>query len=240
MVTDKFLLTYEDARNVFLVCQNWLNKAKEYYSLENLASDYIKIVQDHSQAYGNLAFWEEDDERRAKMYKKRVNMIDGLLKEINPTYYMQYCRLLWNELGEIYTNMLNNKLEIINNRSEKPTPHALKKINMLADKSIENYEKYLNSLKDPKTGNIPEKLENDVIRTVVSSYVIMARNHMKKIAVDKNTQLENVTKSYEAYKAAVDLCDKDENALALMCEEISLCREMIKILPIKIKKIMSS
>lgn len=238
-VTDKYLLTFDDAREVFLTCQNWLNKAKEYYSLESLASDYIKIVQDHSQALSHLAFFEDDEERQAKMHKKRINLLEDLLKEINPTYYMQYCRQLWYELGEIYTDLLNLKMEKLNSSRERPTPHALKKINMLCDKSIENYEEFLKSLKDPKTGNLPPRLESDVIRPVVNAYVIIGRNTMKKIVLDKNLQLVNYTKSYESYKAAVDFCDQDENALEMMNEEVSLCREMLNILPIKIKMLSS-
>lgn len=239
IITDKFLLTYEDARKVFLCCQDWLEKAKKYYSLENLASDHIKIIQDHSQAYSYLAFFEEDDDRQSKMHKKRINMIEDLLKEINPTYYMQYCRQLWYELGEIYTDILNIKLDKVNKSDERPTPHALAKINGLCDKSIESYSQFLTSLKDPKTGNFPEKLDDDVIKPVVNAYAVIARNNMKKIALDKNVQLENVTKSYEAYKAAVNIGEKSEYALSIMSEEIGLCKEMVNILPLKISKLMS-
>lgn len=62
-ITDNFALTYEDGRVIFLNAQQWLNKAKEYYSLEDHASDYVQIVQDMSQLYKHLAFFEEDDER---------------------------------------------------------------------------------------------------------------------------------------------------------------------------------
>ncbi|CAK1600688.1 unnamed protein product [Parnassius mnemosyne] len=235
-VTDKFLLTYQDAREVFLNCQTWLNKAKEYYKLESLASDYIELIQDSSQSYAYLAFFEEDDERRAKMHKRRIDMLEDLIKEINPTYYMQFCRQLWYELGEIYSDILNIKLDKLNKSKEKPTPHSLNKINMLCEKSIENYDHFLDSVKD-KNGKMPQKLEYDLIRPVISTYAFIGRNSMKRIAVDKSIQLSNVKKSYDSYQAVVDICKNDEEAAAMMHEEFSLCQEMVNILPIKIKRL---
>lgn len=234
-VTDKFLLTYHDGRQVFMSCQNWLNKAKEYYKLETLASDYIELVQDSSASYNYLAFFEEDDERRSKMHKRRIDMLEDLVKEINPLYYLQYCRQLWYELGEIYSDILNIKLDKLKT-NEKPTAHALKKINNLCEKSIENYDHFLNSVKD-KNGEMPVKLDVDTIRPVVSAYAFIGRNSMKRIAVDKTVQLNHVTKSYESYQAVVDICTRDKDAAKMMKEEFSLCQEMVNILPLKIKKL---
>ncbi|XP_013183120.2 KIF-binding protein [Amyelois transitella] len=235
-ITDKFLLTYQDTRGVFLCCQTWLNKAKEYYKLDSLASDYIELVQDSSQSYSYLAFFEEDDERRSKMHKRRIDMLEDLIKEINPTYYLQYCRQLWFELGEVYSDILNIKLDKLNRTKEKPTPHALNKINLLCEKSIENYDHFLNSVKD-KNGVFPAKLDFELIRPVVSAYAFIGRNSMKRIAVDKQVQLSHVSKSYESYNAVVEICSNDPDAAAMMQEEFSLCSEMVKILPIKVKKL---
>ncbi|KAG6449393.1 hypothetical protein O3G_MSEX006012 [Manduca sexta] len=237
-IGDKFLLTYQDAREVFLSCQSWLNKAKEYYKLDTLASDYIELVQDSSQSYSYLAFFEEDDERRAKMQKRRIDMLEDLIKEINPLYYLHYCRQIWFELGEVYSDILNIKLDKLNKTKEKPTPHMLKKINMLCEKSIENYDHFLNSVKD-KNGRMPVKLDYDLIRPVISAYAFIGRNSMKRIGLDKNIQLSYVQKSYDSYQAVVDICKNSEDAAAMMHEEYSLCDEMAKILPIKIKKMQS-
>ncbi|XP_059055476.1 KIF-binding protein-like [Achroia grisella] len=230
----KFLSTYQDAREVFLSCQSWLNKAKEYYRADVLASDYTELMQDSSQSYSYLAFFEEDDERRAKMHKRRIDILEDLLKEINPTYYMQYCRQLWYELGEVYSDILNIKLDKIN--KEKPTPHALKKVNLLCEKSIENYDNFLNSVRN-KNGQMPKKLEFELIRPVISAYAFIGRNSMKRIALDKNTQLRHVQKSYDSYSAVVDICMNDKDAAVMMHEEYILCQEMVKILPIKINKL---
>lgn len=62
-VTDSYVLTYEDARSVFLNAQQWLNQAKLFYSLEDHASDHVRIVQDLSELYRNLIFFEDNEER---------------------------------------------------------------------------------------------------------------------------------------------------------------------------------
>lgn len=238
-VTDKFLLTYQDAREVFLCCQTWLDKAKEYYQLNTLASDYIQIIQDCSQSYSYLAFFEEDDARRAQMHKRRIVMLQEVDDFINPLYYLHFCRQLWFEMGEVYSDILNIKLEKMNKTNAKPTPHSLMKINFLCEKSIEIYERFLDSVKD-NDGKLPVKLEFDIIRPVVSTYAYIGRNSMKRISLDKTAQLGHVLKSYDAYQAVVDICKSDEDAATMMKEEFSLCQEMVNILPLKIKKLQSA
>ncbi|CAK1551170.1 unnamed protein product [Leptosia nina] len=235
-VGDQFLLTYQDAREVFLNCQNWLNKAKQYYNAETLFSDYIKLVQDNSQAYSYLAFFEEDDERRAKMHKRRIDILEDVTKIINPRYYLSNCQELWYELGEIYSDILDIKQDKVNKSNGIPTPHILKKINMLCEKSIENYDRFLESIKD-KNGVLPLKLEDNLIRPVGSAYAFIGRNSMKRIALDKETQMSHVKKSLDSYQAIVDICTNDEIAAKMMSVELSLCQEMVKILPIKLKKL---
>lgn len=232
----QYLLTYEDARQVFLSCQMWLNKAKEYYKLDTLASDYIEIVQDSSQSYSYLAFFEEDDDRRSKMHKRRVDMLEELLKQVNPVYYLQFCRQIWFELGEVYSEMLNIKLDKQNKVRGNPVPQALKKINTICEKSIENYTAYLNSVKD-KEGKMPASLTDDLIRPVISAYAFIGRNSMNRIAVDKSMHLIHLQQSLDSYQAVVDICMASETAAAKMHEEFQLCREMVNILPLKIKKI---
>lgn len=232
----QYLLTYEDARQVFLSCQMWLNKAKEYYKLDTLASDYIEIVQDSSQSYSYLAFFEEDDDRRSKMHKRRVDMLEELLKQVNPVYYLQFCRQIWFELGEVYSEMLNIKLDKQNKVRGNPVPQALKKINTICEKSIENYTAYLNSVKD-KEGKMPASLTDDLIRPVISAYAFIGRNSMNRIAVDKSMHLIHLQQSLDSYQAVVDICMANETAAAKMHEEFQLCREMVNILPLKIKKI---
>jgi predicted DNA-binding protein (MmcQ/YjbR family) len=91
-VADSFVLTFEDAKEVFLSAQSHLNKAKEYYSLANEASQYSRIVQDHALLFKHLAFFESDPSTQAKLQKRRIDQLEDVQKELNPTYYMNICR----------------------------------------------------------------------------------------------------------------------------------------------------
>jgi KIF-binding protein len=62
-VTDKPANVFDEARPIFLNAKEWLDKAKEYYTMENHASDAVEIVQDTSRLYQSLVFFEEDEDR---------------------------------------------------------------------------------------------------------------------------------------------------------------------------------
>ncbi|KOB64148.1 KIF1-binding protein-like protein [Operophtera brumata] len=173
-VTDKFILTYQDMQEVFLCCQTWLDKAKEYYTLDTLTSseNTIEIIQLCALSYNYLAFYEDDDVRRAEILKKRIDMLEDLVKEVNPKHYLHCCRTLWFELGEVYSQFLNIKLQ-----KENLTLHSMKEINMLCEKIIEKYELFLSSFKD-SDGKMPVKLECDFIRPVATAHVLIAK-HIK-------------------------------------------------------------
>lgn len=48
--------------------------------------------------------------RQCKMHKRRVDLLEGVVKELNPTYFLTNCQELWFELGETYNDMLDTKL----------------------------------------------------------------------------------------------------------------------------------
>lgn len=48
--------------------------------------------------------------RQCKMHKRRADLLEGVAKELNPTYYLTPCRELWFELGETYSAMLDIKI----------------------------------------------------------------------------------------------------------------------------------
>lgn len=62
-VTDKPANVFDEARPIFLNAKDWLEKAKEYYTMEHHASDAVEIIQDTSRLYQSLIFFEEDEDR---------------------------------------------------------------------------------------------------------------------------------------------------------------------------------
>nr|CAD7259319.1 unnamed protein product [Timema shepardi] len=236
-VTDKHVLMFDDARKVFLNAQEWLNRAMEYYTLENCASDYVQIVQDLSQLFKYLAFFEEDEERQSRMQKRRVDHLEAVLKELNPQYYLLVCRQLWFELAEIYSEILDIKLQRLQACDERPTPHALRKVNHLVSQSIHYFDKFLESLRDTSTNEMPSTLSSDVMRPAMLAYFRIGRLNSKFIQPDKAAQLENVKKSLDAYMNLVTYCDSHKDAREQLSVELSVCEEMVKLLPLKLEKL---
>ncbi|XP_058808356.1 KIF-binding protein [Phymastichus coffea] len=233
-IIDKYLLDFNDAKAVFLNVQKWLDDAKTFYTLENHASDYIQIIQDTSQLYKYLSFFEEDEDRQAKMHKRRIDLLESTIKELNERYYLNACRQIWMELGETYSEILDIKLDRLKDSDERPTPHILSKINHLAKSSIHNFDKFVESVKkDTKN----DKFTDDLVRPTLCAYFHLGRLYNKFITPDKKLQVDNLKKSLDAYSYLVNYCEKDQKTAALMSEELNICKDFVKLLPVKMNKL---
>lgn len=240
-VIDEFVLTYEDAKLVFINAQSWLTKAKEYYTAESEASEYAKIVQDHASLYKYLAFFDEDDANQCKFHKKRADMLDELAALLNPTYYMSICREIWYELGLTYSTMLDIKLTALEKLqiNERPTPHALNKINKLCDRSIKSFQQFLDSYKADEGQEMVKNLSTDEIHPILFAYFHIGRLYYKIITPDKLMQLMNIRNSEKYYKMLIKGCEDFPEAGELLKAEMGVCKEMVGLLPLKMQKILA-
>lgn len=87
--------------------------------------------------------------RQCKMHKRRVDMLEHVVSSLNHQCYLQLCRQLWYELGETYFEMLHLKLGKMRDRNldeATPDPQLLNKLNMLTQKSIDNFGHFLHSI----------------------------------------------------------------------------------------------
>ncbi|KAJ1143244.1 hypothetical protein NDU88_009555 [Pleurodeles waltl] len=228
-------LDFEEARALFLVGQYNVNEAKRYYKLDGHATDHIEILQDHSALFKVLAFYEDDYERRCKMHKRRIDMLEPLCKEINPQYYLLICRQLQFELADTYYEMMDLKIAI-GNRLDELDCHTIKKINTLALSAIKYYEMFLDSLKGPDK-TFPEILEEDVVRPALVAKFHIARLYSKLITTDGKKQLENMQTSLEYYSFLVNYCAKHKDAMKVVESELELSKEMAGLLPTKMERL---
>lgn len=235
-ITDQFLLTFDDAKKVFLNIQIWLNKAQEYYTLETLASDYIEIIQDQSQAYDSLVFYEENPDNQAKLYKRSVDLLENVISQVNPTYYMQYCRQIWFRLGQTYSDMVDIKSDKLKESDSRPTPHTLNKINGLIEKSIHNFTSFIDSFRNPKK-ELPKKIDDDFQKPFLQAYFHIGALHGRYITLDKTKQLENCEASLNAYNQVGIYCKENTKAGELIPSELGIVKEMLQLLPIKAIKL---
>lgn len=231
-ITCEYLQVFSDAREVFLMVQKWITSAKEFYSLDNHCSDYIELVQDHSRAFKLLAFYEMDMDRQCKMHKRRIDMLTATLNELNPQFYLLVCRQLMYEIAETYSTMLDLKLAIMESTGGTPSSHAVNKINSLAQQSISQYQAYMDSLKGGKP-ELPEKFDDMDVRPALVAMFCMGRLYSKILTPQLPDRLANMQKSLDCYKFLVDYCKKNPDAEAIVKSEVSICAEMVELIPLK-------
>ncbi|XP_053675850.1 KIF-binding protein [Anopheles nili] len=240
-VTDEFCLTFDDAKLVMLNSLSWLKKAKEYYTKETAASQYAIILQDIASLYKHLAAFDEDDGNQCKLFKRGADQLEEIVEILNATYYLTICREAWYELGLTYSNMLNVKLSQLDElqSNERPTPHALNKINHLCEKSIRNFQKFVDSYKiSLDTLELPENIDEDEMQPILYAFFHIGRLYYRIITPDKRLKLKNVENSLFFYKRFAECC-LNERMKPLFAQEVGVCKEMISLLPLKIEKLKS-
>ena len=234
-----FFLLNLQARKLFLEGQKWLNNAKEFYVLDGHVTNYVEILQDMSQLFKLLAFFDADFERRCKMHKRRIDMLSEVLVELNPQHYLLVCRQLMYEIAETYSEMVDLKLAIAEESGEPPHAHAVKKINTLIKQSVKFFQSYLDSLK--RNGELPETFDEDSLRPALVAQFYIARLHSKLICAAKRDKVENLKKSFDIYRYLVKYCDgHSDMPEGVFKDELDVSREMAQLLPLKMDKVMMS
>ncbi|XP_037052408.1 KIF-binding protein [Bradysia coprophila] len=240
VITDQYALMFDDAKPIFLAIQTWLNKAKEYYTLDSEASEYAKIVQDQASAYKYLAFYDFDDGNRCKLHKRQADLLEGLLT-MNPTYYMNICREVWFELGSTYSTMMDIKLEAFEKLKiqENPRPHVINKINLLCQKSITKFQEFIDSYSDKGTNELRKNIPADEMQPILFTYFQIGRLYYKFITPDKKSQITNVSNCLKYYTLFMKTYDENKPLAEHFKQEYGVCREMVELLPLKIMKLRS-
>ncbi|XP_051503560.1 KIF-binding protein-like [Myxocyprinus asiaticus] len=230
-------LDFEEARAIFLVGQGYVAQAKEYFAMDGHVTDHIEILQDHSALFKVLAFFEQDQERRCKMHKRRVDILEPICKDLNAQYYLLICRQLQFELAETYYEMMDLKLSVADKQDQQDV-HTIKMFNHLCSSSMKFYQMFLDSIRSPE-GRFPEKLEDDLLRPALVAKFHIARLQSKLISSNLAAQLENLTLSLESYNFVVQYCEEHPEAKKAVETELELSEEMVSLLPLKINRIRS-
>lgn len=59
--------------------------------MDGYVTDHIEILQDHSALFRALSFFEGDLERRCKMHKRRVDMLEPVCNGTTLTLFLSCC-----------------------------------------------------------------------------------------------------------------------------------------------------
>ena len=224
-VTDQFIKNYDGAKSLFSYSVSCLKSAKEFYKLDGYVSDYVEITQDISQLHKYLAFYDNEFENRCKLHKRRIDMLNAILLELNPQHFLQICRQLTFEIAETYTEMAELKKCIIEENPSKFSVNSVKKINYLLLQGIKFYQGFVDSYK--KNGELPSQFEDDDVRGILMCFFCMARLNSKYYTNEKQTKVSYLNKEKECYEFIVNYCDSHPEMPNVFDEELSVSREML-------------
>lgn len=222
---------YSSASKVFLFGQSKVQEATKYFTLEEHATDHVSISQDHSSLFKLLASFEPDLSLKCRMHKRRIDLLSPLLSSLNPQHYLLLNRQLMFELGDTLTEMANHKLVLATDESSTPSQHQVNKINRLLNEAIKRYGEFFDSF-----GTQP--VETEFLHSFLTSKLNIARLHSKLLAETPRGQFKNLESSLECYKWLVEYCDSHvEERNGVFEAELSLCKEMVTLLPQKMELI---
>lgn len=234
-VSASYPLSFHHARALFLFGQSYVSQAKSYFQMDGHVTDHVEILQDHSALFRVLAFFEGDPERRCRMHKRRVDLLEPVCRDLNARFYLLIHRQLQFELAETFYEMMDLKLTVAN-RQEQLDGHALKKFNQLCSASISYYQAFVDSVRSPE-GQLPARLEDELLRPTLVAVFRVGRLQSKLIGATPAQQLENLNRALESYSLVVRYCQDNPEAKVAVETELELSQEMVELLPIKINRI---
>jgi len=227
------ITNWETAKETFIWSQKQLTLAKEYYTLEDHCADYVEINREMSQLYKCLAAYEEDNDRKAKMFRRRADLLDEVLTKLNPTHYLLVCRQLMFELGEIHGGLMEFKLERL--KTEPENQNHIKKANYVIRQAIGYFQTFLDSMK--VDGKKPAKFNDESVRPALLAYFHIGRLASKFVVKEgSEQQMTNYVLAYSHYKEVVDYCLQHPEAAESVDLELEVCKEFVRLMPVKIAK----
>ncbi|XP_034044412.1 KIF-binding protein isoform X1 [Thalassophryne amazonica] len=200
--------------------------------------DSIASMEEKVPCLLPLAFFEDDLERRCKMHKRQVDMLEPICNDLNSQYYLLIRRQLMFELAEIYYEMMDLKLTLANIQTDAQAldNHTIKKVNHLGFASAKYFQMFLDSLCSLE-GKFPEHLEEEVLRPALVARFRVARLHSRLICSSPSAKLDNLNKSLENYQYVVHYCEAHPEAAKSVETELELSKDMVGLLPLNINSI---
>ncbi|KAM7539187.1 hypothetical protein Aperf_G00000058930 [Anoplocephala perfoliata] len=237
---------YPEAVKIFRWTCRCISEALLYYKLDEHCSDAIELIRAHANAYAYLAEFEPDLSRKCCMQKRRVDLLEALLNELNPQYYMTSCRIIMSECGAAITALrdlneekLERTCEMSGIESISELPKKAKKVNVLGRRALNMYAKLLDSFLVPATQKECEFYEEIWLRNVLMAYFYSARLHSKTISAGPpRNRIKHLQLAQRDYEKMVEIAGRHaRNGYKFDVPEVEIAKELITLLPAKIARI---
>merc|ERR1719272_2912296 len=111
------------------------------------------------------------------------------------------------------------------------------KINKLGQQSINWYNKFIDTLRDNKTKEVPETLEEHVVRPFLRAKFSMASIFHRFMVATPAQYAEFNEKSVAIYQECITYCAANPDYDGFQ-EELAVCKDMAEMIPIKIRRML--
>jgi len=232
---------WDTAKAVFDKAREGIDDALDFYILDGFVTLHLKIKDKVSMIYDDLTFFENDNSRKCKMIKRKIALVENVVDELNPSAFMETIRELNWKLAMNYESIGNLKHAIM--QSGGITKERMKKANRLFLKAIGYYLKFLESHTSPE--DIPairkEKyvLPKDLYHQYLMALFNLASIYQKLRAPTEEMQGDIIVEAHKVYKMITKFCS-EKGCPEKFKEELSVSKEMLDLLPLKLNEIKNS
>lgn len=230
---------YEAARDVFMAGLRAYTQAHQFYVLDGFVSAHVEVAQDVSQLYHLLCYFESDLSRKCKMYKRRVTLLEPLVRQLNPDVYSNVVRQLCNEVGSVYGSIMEMKMEDARRRGVTPASPdfaaTVGKVNKLALNALTYHRTFLRLFNARGEDRLPDTMDEELHAPYLSARFEVAKllGRIYTPAIDRACALiDESVGEYRGIREFVERYGVENHE-----EEVRICKEMESLLPIKAARI---
>jgi len=241
---------YDSALAVAKRAISHVTKVRGVLTLDEAASDNVAAAQDLSRVFAHLAALAPLDDDKTKLHKRRIDLLEPLVEQLNIAAFDWLCKETWVEVAEAYRDMFDIKVTQVEAGLKKVTQE---KLVALADGSIKAYKRFLGLFEAPandpdaKHETWPKGLPNPqgikemrFRRWYLVARFSLARVISRKPSADLLGRKAYLTQAIDEYKTIVALCERlpfDKAGKERFDDELEICKEMVVLLPTKIARL---
>ena len=223
----------QEAAAIFRRALARFQRALEYYVLDGFVTEHVSILNDISNCYRSLIGFEADLERKARMYKARLNLLEPLTKELNPSVFESMLQQLLLDCGTISSDLHDTRYS---QWEQDKTVITVKKLNDIAYRGVLYFTRFINSFKNDK-GEVPYPLKDaDLHHPYITAHFHLARLHMRIQSSDVRLTVSLLKKSRDEYAFVVKY-HQDASMGEIFGAEADLAKQIVELLALKITKL---
>ena len=115
------LKDYQDAVHIFKLGNTQVQKALAYFVIDGYVTEHVKLRQIQSKLYKQLLRLEQNKDRVVSINQRRLDILEPLNKDLNPSAYVVFLQEISVELSEIYVQLFDLKNDEITSGAAKRT-----------------------------------------------------------------------------------------------------------------------